>query len=77
MLCGVLTVSRTSQLYSFTSSLLCVACPPSILSTSLLPADTEAEELSNLRRLLCIPTDTYREIELATKGRIFQVRQTI
>ncbi len=39
-------------------------------------ADGEAEELSNLRRLLCIPTDTYREIELATKGRIFQVQQT-
>ena len=39
-------------------------------------ADAEAEELANLRRLLCIPADTYREIELATKGRIFQVQQT-
>ena len=39
--------------------------------------DAEAEELSNLRRLLCIPADTYREIEQATKGRIFQVRQAM
>ena len=38
----------------------------------LAAADEEAEELSTLRKLLCIGSKDLQEIEVASKGRVFQ-----
>jgi hypothetical protein len=37
----------------------------------VLAADAEAEELSKLRKLLCIGSSDLQEIEVASKGRVF------
>ena len=71
-LASVNTIAGASFAQSGLSCLLAIQ----LKCKAAADTDAEVEELSNLRRLLCIPSDTYREIELATKGRIFQVRQT-